>query len=40
MEQKVIEELTIGGEPVFLEHAEVPLDAVKLYEDNPRIRYR
>jgi hypothetical protein len=37
---KVIEELTVGGETIQLEHASIPIDQVELDEDNPRIRYR
>lgn len=38
--QKVIEELTVAGEHIQLEHADIPLSQVALDEDNPRIRYR
>lgn len=38
--ERVLEELTIDKEAVFLEHADIPLEDVHLDEDNPRIRYR
>jgi hypothetical protein len=40
MAQRVMEELTIAGQPVFLEHLDIPLSDVELDRDNPRIRYR
>lgn len=40
MAQRVMEELTIDGQPIFLEHVDIPLGDVDLDQDNPRIRYR
>jgi hypothetical protein len=40
MAQRVMEELTIDGQPIFLEHLDLPLEDVELDQDNPRIRYR
>ena len=40
MEDKMIEEVVIGGQTIQLEHSAVPIDQVQLDEDNPRIRYR
>jgi hypothetical protein len=40
MAQRVLEELTIDGQPIFLEHVDLPLESVELDQDNPRIRYR
>ncbi|HEY3917357.1 MAG TPA: hypothetical protein VGL83_06175 [Stellaceae bacterium] len=36
---KVIEELTVAGERIHLEHADIPLQDVEPDEENPRIRY-
>ncbi len=40
MKEQMIEEVTIDGRPIRLEHADVPIDQIELDENNPRIRYR
>ena len=38
--QSLIEEITIHGEPIHLEHVDARIDQVEPDRDNPRIRYR
>jgi hypothetical protein len=38
--EKLVEEVTIGGNAVRLVHEDVPIDEIELDDDNPRIRYR
>lgn len=38
--ERLIEEVTIGGQVIRLEHDNVPIEQVELDNDNPRIRYR
>jgi hypothetical protein len=40
MHSKLIEEITIAGETIQLEHVDIALDKIELDEENPRIQYR
>jgi len=40
METRFIEEVTIAGQTIQLQHDDIPLSQVELDTDNPRIRYR
>ena len=37
---RLVEEITVAGEPIFLEHEDIDLDKIELDEQNPRIQYR